>query len=250
MTIHIGAKPGEIAETVLFPGDPLRAKWAAETFLDDSKLVNETRGMLGMTGTWSGHPVTMQGSGMGMASLSIYANELIRDYGVKTIIRIGSCGGMSPDVSLRDIIVAMTASYTSMPSSTILREVNFAPCADWGLLSAAVREAESRGVSFHVGGIYSSDVFYNERADLADQMIRHGTLAVEMEAAELYTVAARLGARALAVLTVSDHIGTGDSLSSKDRERSFGDMVEISLSAAFSGRVQCRSIPAEHQNQS
>ena len=233
MTIHIDAKPGEIAQTVLLPGDPLRAKWAAETFLDDRRLVNETRGMLGITGSWNGQPVTIHGSGMGMASLSIYANELIRDYGVKTIIRIGSCGAMSPDVSLRDLVIAMTASYTSTPSSTILREVNFAPCAEWGLLSAAVGEAKRMGVNFHVGGIYSSDVFYNERTDLTEQMIRHGTLAVEMEAAELYTVAARLGARALAVLTVSDHIQTGESLSSKDRERGFGDMVEISLNAAF-----------------
>ena len=233
MTIHIDAKPGEIAQTVLLPGDPLRAKWAAETFLDDRRLVNETRGMLGITGSWNGQPVTIHGSGMGMASLSIYTNELIRDYGVKTIIRIGSCGAMSPDVSLRDLVIAMTASYTSTPSSTILREVNFAPCAEWGLLSAAVGEAKRMGVNFHVGGIYSSDVFYNERTDLTEQMIRHGTLAVEMEAAELYTVAARLGARALAVLTVSDHIQTGESLSSKDRERGFGDMVEISLNAAF-----------------
>ena len=233
MTIHINAKPGEIAQTVLLPGDPLRAKWAGETFLDDRRLVNETRGMLGITGSWNGQPVTIHGSGMGMASLSIYANELIRDYGVKTIIRIGSCGAMSPDVSLRDLVIAMTASYTSTPSSTILREVNFAPCAEWGLLSAAVGEAKRMGVNFHVGGIYSSDVFYNERTDLTEQMIRHGTLAVEMEAAELYTVAARLGARALAVLTVSDHIQTGESLSSKDRERGFGDMVEISLNAAF-----------------
>jgi len=233
MTIHIGATPGEIAETVLVPGDPLRAKWAAETFLQDVQQVNSVRGMGGYTGTWQGHRVTIQGSGMGMPSLSIYANELLRDFGAKTLIRIGSCGAMQSAVALRDVILAMTATSVSTPSSTILREINFAPCADWGLLRAAAAAAEARGVTHHVGGIYSSDVFYDERADLNEQMVRHGVLAVEMEAAELYTVAARYGARALAVLTVSDHLITGAALPSEARERSFGEMVEIALSAAF-----------------
>lgn len=233
MTIHIGAESGEIAETVLMPGDPLRARWAAETFLTDVVEVNRVRGMLGFTGTWNGHRVTIQGSGMGMPSLSIYANELIRDYGAKTLIRIGSCGAMQAQVKLRDIVIAMTASSISTPSSTMLREVTFAPCADWSLLRAAVAAAESTGTMFHVGGIYSSDTFYDERPDLNEQMVRHGILAVEMEAAELYTVAARHGARALAVLTVSDHLQTGEALASEDRERSFKDMIGIALSAAF-----------------
>lgn len=233
MTIHIGAESGEIAETVLMPGDPLRARWAAETFLTDVVEVNRVRGMLGFTGTWNGHRVTIQGSGMGMPSLSIYANELIRDYGAKTLIRIGSCGAMQAQVKLRDIVIAMTASSISTPSSTMLREVTFAPCADWSLLRAAVAAAESNGTMFHVGGIYSSDTFYDERPDLNEQMVRHGILAVEMEAAELYTVAARHGARALAVLTVSDHLQTGEALASEDRERSFADMVRVALSAAF-----------------
>ena len=235
MSIHISATQGQIAETVLMPGDPLRAKWAAETFLDDIHQVNATRGMLGFTGTWQGNKVTIQGSGMGMPSLSIYANELIRDYGAKTLIRIGSCGAMQAHVGMRDVIIAMTASSTTTPSSTLLREVNFAPCADYGLLRAAVDAAERKGLHPHVGGIYSSDTFYDERPDLTDQMTRHGTLAVEMEAAELYTVAARHGARALAVLTVSDHLQTGEALSSQDREQGFSDMVEIALSAAFPG---------------
>ena len=235
MTIHIGAKPGEIAETVLMPGDPYRAKWAAETFLDDAKLVNDVRGMLGFTGTWNGHPVTIQGSGMGMPSLSIYVNELIRDYGAKTLIRIGSCGGMQPQVKIRDVIIAMTASTINSPSSGIFRELNFAPSADWSLLRAAVAAAEAKGTPTHVGGIYSSDVFYDERPDLNEQMTRHGILGVEMEAAELYTLAARYNRRALAVLTVSDHLQTGEALPSADREQSFGDMVEIALQAAFSG---------------
>ncbi len=234
MTIHIGAEKGQIAPTVLMPGDPYRARWAAETFLDGAKLVNETRGMLGYTGTWNGHPVTIQGSGMGMPSLSIYVNELIRDFDAQTLIRIGSCGGMQPQVKIRDIILAMTSSTLSTPSSGMFKEVNYAPVADWGLLRAAVAACEAKSISPHVGGIYSSDVFYDERPDLNEQMVRHGILGVEMEAAELYTLAARYGRRALAVLTVSDHLGTGEALPSDEREKSFGDMVEIALHAAFS----------------
>ncbi|MDE0524686.1 MAG: purine-nucleoside phosphorylase [Boseongicola sp.] len=234
MTIHIDAKPGDIAETVLLPGDPLRAEWAAEEFLDGPRLVNEVRGMLGYTGTWNGHPVTIHGSGMGMPSLSIYANELIRDYGAKTLVRIGSCGSMQADVKLRDIVIAMTASSMETPSKGMFRELNFAPCADWTLLRAAVEAAEWTGTTTHVGGIYSSNTFYDERPDLNEQMTRHGMLAVEMEAAELYTVAARHGARALAVLTVSDHLQTGEALDSESRETSFGDMVLIALEAALS----------------
>ena len=234
MSIHIGAKPGEIAETVLMPGDPYRAKWAAETFLKDVVCINQVRGMLGYTGTWNGHRVTIQGSGMGMPSLSIYANELIRDYGAKSLIRIGSAGAMQHHVKVRDIVIAMTASTISTPSRGFFRELSFAPCADFGLLEKAVAAARAKGTPTHVGGIYSADVFYDERPDLNEMMTRHGVLAVEMEAAELYTVAARHGIRALAVLTVSDHLLTHEALPSEDRERSFGDMVEIALTAAFS----------------
>lgn len=233
MTIHIGAKPGDIAETVLMPGDPYRAKWAAENFLDAPRCINEVRGMLGYTGTWKGNPVTIHGSGMGMPSLSIYANELIRDYGAQTLIRIGSCGAMQDHVALRDLVLAMSASSVSTPSSTIFRELTYAPTADFSLLEAAAVAARAKGLSPHVGGIYSSDTFYDERRDLDEQMIRHGILAVEMEAAELYTLAARYGRRALAILTVSDHLPTGDRLSSEDREKSFSEMVEIAFEAAF-----------------
>ena len=234
MSIHIGAKPGEIAETVLMPGDPYRAKWAAETFLQDVVCINQVRGMLGFTGTWNGHRVTIQGSGMGMPSLSIYANELIRDFGAKSLIRIGSAGAMQHHVKVRDIVIAMTASTISTPSRGFFKELSFAPCADFGLLEKAVAAARAKGTPTHVGGIYSADVFYDERPDLNEMMTRHGVLAVEMEAAELYTVAARHGIRALAVLTVSDHLLTHEALPSEDRERSFGDMVEIALTAAFS----------------
>ena len=233
MTIHIGAEKGEIAETVLLPGDPYRAKWAAETFLNNVRQINDVRGMLGFTGEWKGNPVTIQGSGMGMPSLSIYVNELIRDYGAKTLIRIGSCGGMQENVKVRDVILAMTSTTLSTPSRGIMKELNFAPCADWGLLQAAAKAAEAKGTATHIGGIYSSDVFYDERPDLNEQMVRHGILGVEMEAAELYNLAARHGRRALAVLTVSDHLLTGEALPSEHRERSFGDMVEIALEAAF-----------------
>ena len=234
MTIHIGAKSGDIAETVLLPGDPYRAKWAAKQYLSKPKMVNNVRGMLGFTGIYRGEQVTIQGSGMGMPSLSIYVNELIRDYDAKTLIRIGSCGGMQPQVKIRDIILAMTASALSTPSSSIFKELNFAPCADYGLLSAAATAAAHKGSTTHVGGIYSSDAFYDERSDLNEQMTRHGLLAVEMEAAELYNLAARYSRRALAVLTVSDHLQTGEALPAEQREKSFGTMVEIALEAAFS----------------
>lgn len=233
MTIHIGAKPGDIAETVLMPGDPLRAKWAAETFLENPVCVNEVRGMLGFTGMWKGNRVTIHGSGMGMPSLSIYANELIKDYGAQTLIRIGSAGGMQHKVKVRDVVLAMTASTLSTPSRGIFKELQFAPCADFDLLLAAHKAALAKGTPTHVGGIYSSDVFYDERPDLNDQMVRHGVLGVEMEAAELYTLAARYGRRALAVLTISDHLLTGEALPSEDRQSSFSDMVEIALEAAF-----------------
>ncbi len=233
MTVHIGANPGQIADTILMPGDPLRAKWAAETFLSEPVCVNDIRGMLGFTGYWHGHRVTIQGSGMGMPSLSIYANELIRDYGAKTLIRIGSAGAMQNHVKLRDIVLAMTASALSTPSRAMLRELNFAPCADYGLLTAAYAAANKNNVPVHVGGIYSSDTFYDERSDLTDQMIRHGVLAVEMEAAELYTLAARHGCRALAVLTISDHLLTKDALPAADRQSGFADMIEIALEAVF-----------------
>ena len=233
MTIHISAKPGEIADTVLLPGDPLRAKWAAENFLENPKCVNEVRGMFGYTGTWKGNRVSIHGSGMGMPSLSIYVNELIKEYDVETLIRIGSAGGMSHKIKLRDVVIAMTSSTLSTPSLGMFKEINYAPCADYSLLSAAVTAAQRLNITTHVGGIYSSDVFYDERPDLTEQMTRHGILAVEMETAELYNLAARYGRRAVSVCTISDHLLTNESLTSEERESSFGDMVEISLEAAF-----------------
>jgi purine-nucleoside phosphorylase len=233
MTIHIGATIDEIADTVLLPGDPMRAKWAAEQFLTSPRLVNQVRGMFGYTGTFNGNRVTIQGSGMGMPSLSIYANELIRDYNAQTLIRIGSCGGMQPNIDIRDIILAQTTTYVTTPSSTVMKEVSFSPCADFELIKNAHSFAESKGFKTHVGNIYSSDTFYDERADLNEQMVRHGVLAVEMEAAELYTLAARFNRKALAILTVSDHLQTGEALPSDEREKTFAQMVEVALAAAF-----------------
>lgn len=233
MTIHIGAKIDDIADTVLLPGDPMRAKWAAEQFLTSPRLVNQVRGMFGYTGMFNGNHVTIQGSGMGMPSLSIYANELIRDFNAQTLIRIGSCGSMQPNIDIRDIILAQTTTYVTTPSSTVMKEVSFSPCADFELLKNAHSFAESKGFKTHVGNIYSSDTFYDERADLNEQMVRHGVLAVEMEAAELYTLAARFKRKALAILTVSDHLQTGEALPSDEREKTFAQMIEVALAAAF-----------------
>ena len=233
MTFHIGAKPGDIAETVLLPGDPYRARWAAQKYLENPVLANEVRGMLGYTGTWRGHRVTIHGSGMGMPSLSIYATELMKDYGAQTLIRIGSAGAMQTHVKVRDLVLAQTASTYGSPSRSIFRDLNFAPCGDFGLLAAAHKAALQIGVPIHVGGIYSSDTFYDERQDLGEQLQRHGTLCVEMEAAELYILAARYKRRALAILTMSDHILTGEALPADQRETSFGAMVEVALQAAF-----------------
>ncbi|WP_435259975.1 purine-nucleoside phosphorylase [Thioclava sp. FR2] len=230
MTFHIGAQPGQIADTVLLPGDPYRARWAAERFLEDPVLVSETRGMLGYTGTWEGHRVTIHGTGMGQPSISIYVNELIRDYDAQTLIRVGSCGALQEDVAVRDIVLAQAASTISGPSSTIFREINFAPVADFILLAKAFAAANGKA---HVGGILTSDTFYDEREDLSQQLQRHGCLAIEMETAELYTLAARYQRRALSVLTVSDHILTGEALPSDQRESSFAEMIEIALHAAF-----------------
>ena len=233
MTVHIGAVEGEIADTVFMPGDPLRAKWAASSFLENVKEVNTVRGMLGYTGWWKKNKVTFQGSGMGMPSLSIYVNELIKTFNVKTLIRIGSAGGMQESVKIRDIVLAMTATSISTPSSTIFKEVNFAPSADFELLKKAHEVSTKFSSTVHIGGIYSSDTFYDERADLNEIMTRHGILAVEMETAELYNLAVRYKCRALSILTISDHLISGEALPSSDRESSFGEMVEIALETAF-----------------
>jgi purine-nucleoside phosphorylase len=230
MSTHIGAKPGEIAERILLPGDPLRAKWIAETFLDDAKCYSTVRSMYGFTGTYRGVPVSVQGTGMGMPSASIYTHELINEYGVKTLIRIGSCGALSEDLHLRDVIAAIGSSTDSaMNRNRFDGLIDYAPVADFGLLRAAVDVAGDRGIEMTVGPVLAADAFYTDRPDLYDRLADYGVLAVEMESAALYTIAARYNARALTLLTVSDHIRTGEKSSADERETTFSQMVEVAL---------------------
>lgn len=233
MSTHIGASPGDIAPVVLMPGDPLRAKWIAETFLDDPRCYTEVRGMLGFTGTWHGTPVSVQGSGMGQPSLAIYAQELFREYDVRSIVRVGSCGALVESLAVRDIVIASGACTDSSMNRVTFDGLDYAPVADFGLLRAAVEAAEHRGTDVRVGLVFSSDSFYASRPELTRRMVDYGVLAIEMEASALYTIAAQHGRRALAVCTVSDHIVTGEQTSAAEREQTFGEMVEIALAAAL-----------------
>jgi purine-nucleoside phosphorylase len=247
MSTHIGAQSGEIAPVVLLPGDPLRARWIAETFLEDATCYSEVRGMLGFTGTWRGQRVSVQGSGMGQPSMAIYVNELFDAYDVQSIIRVGSCGGLSDKVKVRDVVIASGACTDSAMNRITFEGFDYAPVADFGLLRAAYDAAEASGGSSgghaatHVGLIFSADSsFYASRPELMMRMVDYGVLAVEMEASALYTIAAKWGRKALAVCTVSDHVVTGEETSADERERTFGDMVEIALTAAFADAVTTR----------
>jgi purine-nucleoside phosphorylase len=234
MSVHIGAQPGEIAERVLLPGDPMRAKWIAETFLDDPKCYTEVRGMLGFTGRWQGVPVSVQGSGMGMPSASIYTHELINEYGVKSVLRIGSCGAMVTDLNLGDVIAAIgSATDSNMNRTRFDGLADYAPVADFGLLRTAAEVAERRGIPLRVGPVLAADAFYTDRPDLYDKLADYGVLAVEMESAAIYTIAARYKARALTILTVSDHLKRDEKMSSAERETGFRNMVEIGLDTAI-----------------
>jgi len=235
MSTHIGARSGQIARTVLLPGDPLRARWIAETFLEDATCYTEVRGMYGFTGTWNGQPVSVQGSGMGQPSMAIYVNELFVEYDVASIIRVGSCGALTTDVALRDVVIASGACTDSAMNRHRFHGLDYAPVADFALLRDAAAAADARpDVTSHVGLIYSLDSFYNPRAaELSKPLVDHGVLAVEMEASSLYTLAASYQRKALAICTVSDHIVTGEALGAEERERTFGAMVEIALAAAF-----------------
>lgn len=236
MSTHIGARPGQIAPTVLLPGDPLRARWIAETFLTDAECYSTVRGMLGFTGTWQGHRVSVQGSGMGQPSMAIYVNELFREYDVEQIIRVGSCGALTTELGIRDVVLASGACTDSSMNQLRFRGLDYAPVADFGLLRRAYDAAEARtDVTSHVGLLFSSDSFYSPRAEeLSPALVDHGVLAVEMEASALYTLAASYKQKALAICTVSDHIVTGEETTSEEREQTFGAMVEIALAAAFS----------------
>lgn len=232
MSIHIGAQKGQIAKTVLLPGDPLRAKFIAEKFLKNPKLYNEVRGMYGFTGTYNGKEVSVQGTGMGMPSIGIYSYELISEYGVENLIRVGSCGSYREDVKIRDVILAMGASTNSNYASQYNLPGSFSAIADFNLLKKAYDAAIKKNVNVKVGNILSSDIFYNATKDIYKVWAQMGILAVEMEAAALYMNAAKLGAKALAILTVSDSLVTHEATSSEEREKTFTEMMEIALELA------------------
>ena len=231
MSTHIGAKAGEIAPHVLLPGDPLRAKWIAETFLEDAQCYSEVRGMYGFTGTWQGHRVSVQGSGMGQPSMAIYVNELFSEYDVQAIVRVGSCGGLSPDLGLRDLVIASGACTDSSTNRIRFEGFDYAPVADFELLRDAAAAAEGLSVNAKVGLIFSSDSFYSPRPELVTRLAEYGVLAVEMEASQLYTLAAKFGRKALAICTVADVIDTGEETTSAERQETFGHMVEVALTA-------------------
>ena len=236
MSTHIAAEAGQIAPIVLFPGDPLRARWIAETFLEGAELYSETRGMLGFTGTWNGHRVSVQGSGMGQPSMSIYANELFDEYDVQSIVRVGSCGAVTEDVKIRDIIIANGACTDSNINRVRFHGLDYAPVANFALLRAAVEASENEppASAVHVGLLLSGDQFYNTRPELNEAFVKHGVLGIEMDTSGLYTLAAYYGRRALSICTDSDHIVTGEETTALEREQTFGDMIRIALQAATS----------------
>lgn len=238
-TPHIDAKPGDFAKTVLMPGDPLRSQFIAQTFLTDAHLVNNVRGVQGYTGLYKGQPVSVMASGMGMPSIGIYSYELYNFFGVENILRVGSAGGMNPHIHVRDIILGQGACTTSRYGEDFNLPGAFAPIADWKLLSTAAKLADEMGLTYHVGNLLSSDVFYNDTADLrpeeapSKRWAKMGVMAVEMEAAALYMNAARAGKRALAICTVSDHLVTGEATTAQERQSTFTDMMKLALEVAI-----------------
>lgn len=234
MTPHNSAQLGDYAETILLPGDPLRAKWIAETYFENPILVNEVRNCLGYTGTYKGHRVSVQATGMGQPSTAIYVHELINTYGAKNLIRVGTCGGLNVKVKTRDVIIASGAATDSSIIRAAFGHYNFAPIADYALLSSAVDKARAKGLTTHIGQILSSDIFYtNDGAEDYRPLLDHGVLGVEMEAATIYTLAARFGIKALAICTMTDCLLTHTSLSAEDRQSSLHDMVELALETAI-----------------
>ncbi|OPG16880.1 purine-nucleoside phosphorylase [Ferroacidibacillus organovorans] len=233
MSIHLAAAKEDIADVVLLPGDPLRAKFIAKNFLENAVCYNEVRGMYGFTGTYQGKRVSVQGTGMGVPSISIYVHELLESYGVKTLIRVGTCGALRKDVRLRDVILAMSASTDSATNRIRFPEVQFAPTADFSLIMNAYLAAKEGVIDVRVGPIFTTDTFYSEAQSVVDHVASYGALAVEMETSALYTLAAKFGARALSVLTVSDHLVTGETTTAQERQETFRDMMQIALDAAI-----------------
>lgn len=233
MSVHIGAKQGAIAETVLLPGDPLRAKYIAETYLEDVECYNEVRGMYGFTGTYKGHRISVQGTGMGMPSASIYTNELIQEYGVKNLIRVGTCGAISEDAHVRDVILAQGAATSSSMLKNAFPDYSFPATATFDLLYKAYETGKEMGITTHVGNVISDDLFYKDSLDETFRLGRHGILAVEMEAAAIYFLAQKHHVNALAIMTVSDHLVTGEETTSEERQTTFNDMIKLSLETAI-----------------
>lgn len=231
MTVHIGANRGDVAETILLPGDPLRAQWIAQNFLTDAKQYNTVRNMFGFTGNYLGHRVSVQGTGMGVPSLSIYVHELFNDFGVQTAIRVGTCGGIGSS-KLHDIIIAMAASTDSGINRRLTGGLDFAPIADFDLLANAVQVAKAKGLPYHVGGIATMDRFY-DNSNAVDVLESLGVLGLEMETSGLYTIAAQFNRRALTICTVSDVIRTHEATTAQERETTFSSMIELALEAAF-----------------
>ena len=229
MSIHIGAKKGEIAETVLLPGDPLRAKWIAETYLENITCYNEVRNMFGFTGTYNGRRISVQGSGMGVPSISIYAHELINEYDVKNLIRVGSAGSYQKSIKLRDIVVAMAASSTSGINQARFEGADFAPTASFELFQQAIEIAKRKKIQVKAGNVLTSDEFYADEFESYQKWSKFGVLCVEMETSGLYTMAAKHGVQALSLLTISDSLVTKEKTTSEERETTFREMVEIAL---------------------
>ncbi|WP_136481277.1 purine-nucleoside phosphorylase [Cognatitamlana onchidii] len=232
MSIHIEAKKGDIAETILLPGDPLRAKWIAHTFLENSKCFNKVRNMLGYTGLYQGKPVSVMGTGMGVPSISLYAHELITEYGVKNLIRVGSAGSYQKTIALRDVVIAMSASSNSGLNNIRFASANYAPTASFELFEKALDVAKSMRIPVKAGNVFTSDEFYSDDFESYKIWSKFGVLCVEMETAGLYTVAAKHKVQALSILTISDSLVTGERTSAQDRETSFDDMVKIALNLA------------------
>lgn len=229
MSLHIDAKKSEIAETVLMPGDPLRAKWIAETFLKDPYCYSNIRGMLGYTGEYQNRRISVQGSGMGIPSAMIYYHELIEDYNVKRIIRVGTAGSYQEDIKVKDIVLAVSASTNSGINNAVFNDVSYAPTADFNLMMKAASYAKENNIPFQAGNVLSSDQYYEEDPEAFKKWAKYGVLCVEMEAAGLYTIAAKHDIEALTILTISDSLVTGEKCSFEERERTFKEMVQIAL---------------------
>lgn len=232
MSLHIGAKVGEVADTVLLPGDPMRAKWIAEAYLEKPKLYNRVRGMFGYTGFYKGKAISVQGTGMGVPSSLIYFHELINEFNVKNLIRVGTAGSYQKDVKIRDTVIAMAASTTSGINNTRFINKDYSPTASYELFHKAIMYADQKGIDIKAGNVLSSDEFYEDNPDAYKLWAEYGVLAVEMEAAGLYTIAAKYNVNALAILSISDSLVTGESISAEERESSFRNMIEIALNIA------------------